>query len=171
MDESNTHSDIFIATVVLGLLTIFLISSLFGESTEPKTDLSQYSEQIQEIKEYQETLPVETHGEFVSTWMTVEATAYCTCEICCEEFSDGITATGRDASIAGVAVDPTIIPYYSRIDIPNINLGTNGNGSWLLADDCGGAIKGDRIDIRFTSHQAAREYGRRIVLIRVWRKQ
>ena len=99
----------------------------------------------------------------------VRATAYCPCDICCGGYADGITATGRDALTAGVAVDPTVIPLGSRIDIPHYNRGNNKNGSWILADDVGGAIKGRRIDVRFKTHEEALNWGVRNIIIRVHR--
>ena len=50
--------------------------------------------------------------------MTVKATGYCPCSICCGKYADGKTATWRDAQKAGVAVDPKVIPLGSHIDIP-----------------------------------------------------
>lgn len=108
-------------------------------------------------------------GDWVLRRMRVEATAYCPCEVCCGKFSDGKTATGRDASLPGIAVDPDVIPLGSRIEIPDCKL---CDGKWsVLADDVGGAIKGYRIDIRFQSHEEALEWGRKMVTIRVWTKR
>lgn len=101
----------------------------------------------------------------------VVATGYCPCRICCGEHADGKTATGRDASEPGIAVDPRIIPLGSHVDVPGVTLGPNGNGSWLLADDVGGAIKGNRIDIRFRTHEEALAWGVRTITIRVWLKE
>ncbi len=82
---------------------------------------------------------------------TVTATAYCPCAQCCGEWSDGITASGTTA-LEGrtIAVDPSAIPLGSDILI---------NGSWCVAEDTGGAIKGDRIDIYFDSHDEALAFG------------
>jgi 3D (Asp-Asp-Asp) domain-containing protein len=94
--------------------------------------------------------------------MTVVATGYCGCAICCD--GDGKTATGRDANLPGVAVDPDIIPLGSRLDVP-------GYGSWRLADDTGRLIKGGRVDLRFPTHAEARAYGKRTIRVRVWTKE
>lgn len=77
-------------------------------------------------------------------------TAYCACARCCGK-SDGITATGTVATQGRtVAVDPSVIPYGSRVII---------NGHTYVAEDCGGAIKTNRIDIFFDSHQEALNFG------------
>lgn len=82
-------------------------------------------------------------GEFIIT-------AYCPCEKCCGEWSDGITASGIPAEPGVVAVDPNIIPLGSTVII---------DGQQYLAADTGGAIKGNRIDIFAVSHDIALEYG------------
>lgn len=84
-------------------------------------------------------------------WQTFTLTAYCGCKKCCGK-NDRITATGTYA-IEGVtiAVDPTVIPYDSMVDIEGI--GT------FIAEDCGGAIKGNRIDIYFENHADALKFG------------
>ena len=104
-----------------------------------------------------------------STRVQVRAYGYCECSVCCDGFADGKTATGRNAQLAGVAVDPKVIPLGSRVDIPGYTRGTNGNGSWILADDVGGAIKGNVIDVRFKTHAEARAWGVRVIWIRVWK--
>jgi len=56
-----------------------------------------------------------------------------------------------------VAVDPTVIPLGTRLFIP-------GYGH-AVADDVGGAIKGNRIDIAFASHNEAMDFGRQQVTV------
>ena len=138
----------------------------------------QYKESQREISYLEEEpliiLPEETVEQIVdepsSKWIEVEATAYANSAEDCAPYFDGKTATGRDANLTGVAVDPKVIPLGSHIDIPNINLGVNGNGSWLLADDVGGSIVGRRIDIRFPTRKQALNFGRKKIKIRVWKK-
>ena len=77
-------------------------------------------------------------------------TAYCPCEKCCGK-SDGITATGAKVQQGvTVAVDPNVIPYGTELII---------NGHTYIAQDCGGAIKGNKIDIYFDSHAEALNFG------------
>ena len=77
-------------------------------------------------------------------------TAYCPCEKCCGE-NDGITASGTKAKQGRtVAVDPRYIPYGTEIII---------DGQTYIAEDCGGAIKGNRLDIYFDDHISAIEFG------------
>jgi len=83
-----------------------------------------------------------------SQTMTVKATAYCKCSICCNGWADGKTSTGTNANVPGIAVDPKVIPLGSTITLPD--------GTKLKADDVGGAIKKRRIDIRVTGKNAHR---------------
>lgn len=73
-------------------------------------------------------------------------TYYCSCEICCD-VETGITATGVPV-VEGrtIAVDPSVIPYGTQVII---------GGHVFTAEDCGGAIKGNRIDIYVNDHQKA----------------
>ena len=77
-------------------------------------------------------------------------TAYCSCKKCCGK-TDGITSTGTKATQGRtIAVDTKVIPYRSKVII---------NGKEYIAEDCGGAIKNNRIDIFFNNHQDALKFG------------
>ena len=77
-------------------------------------------------------------------------TAYCPCVACCGK-SDGITSTGVKAQAnRTIAVDPKIIPYGTVVEI---------GGNEYVAEDCGGAIKGNRIDVFFDTHAEALQFG------------
>jgi 3D (Asp-Asp-Asp) domain-containing protein len=98
-------------------------------------------------------------------WLTVRATAYCTCKRCCGPKAQGRTRTGRNAvGTKGIAVDPSVIALGSRLDVP-------GYGSWVLADDTGSAIVGDKIDLRMADHDTAKAFGVQELRIRVWTKE
>lgn len=81
-------------------------------------------------------------------------TCYCACTKCCKkQISDpqyGITSTGTRA-IEGrtIAVDPTVIPYGSKVFIEGLGL--------FIAEDCGSAIKNKKIDIFKQSHAEYRK--------------
>lgn len=78
-------------------------------------------------------------------------THYCQCSICCGPWANGITSTGVTATTnRTIAVDPTVIPYGSKVVI---------NGQVYVAEDCGGAIKNNRIDIYMGSHAEALNSG------------
>ena len=71
------------------------------------------------------------------------ATAYTHTDAGC----DMITATGTTVRTGTVAVDPTVIPYGTRMFI------VANDGSYIYgigtAEDCGGAIKNNRLDLYF----------------------
>lgn len=77
----------------------------------------------------------------------------------------GITATGIRAVYGVVAVDPRVIPLGTRLYI------TSTDGSYVYgyatAADTGGAIKGNRIDLCFSSRNEALCFGRRDVKVYV----
>jgi len=56
-----------------------------------------------------------------------------------------------------VAVDPNVIPLGTRLFIP-------GYG-YAIADDIGGSIKGNKIDLAFDSHGEAMQFGRQNVIV------
>lgn len=106
----------------------------------------EYAEQIEVEKIIKEEIstPKKNAGTF-------ELTAYCGCVNCCGK-SDGITATGTRATQGRtIAVDPKVIPYGSQVVI---------NGHTYIAEDCGGSIKSNKIDIYFENHQDALNFGR-----------
>lgn len=64
-----------------------------------------------------------------------------------------ITSTGRRPVVGRtIAVDPRVIPYGSRVYIPAL-------GRTYIAEDCGGAIKGNKIDVYLGSQAACRAFG------------
>lgn len=82
-------------------------------------------------------------------------TAYCPCMKCCGK-TDGITATGTTATEGRtIAVDPRVIPYGSTVTI----YFADGTSHTYTAEDCGGAIKENRIDVFFDNHQTALQFG------------
>lgn len=100
-----------------------------------------------------------------SKYITVTATAYCLCKKCTgKDIHDGKTATGTDARSPGIAVDPQVIVKGSRIDCSEYKR----QPTWCEADDVGGGIKGNHIDLRMNSHQEAKIFGVQKVNIRVW---
>lgn len=86
---------------------------------------------------------------------TVEATAYTHTDKGC----DRVTATGTTVHWGTVAVDPSRIPYGTRMFI------VANDGSYVYgiatAEDCGGDIKGDRMDLYMPSYEQCRQFGRR----------
>lgn len=92
--------------------------------------------------------------------MDVVATAYCPCAKCCGK-SDGITATGVKAKANHtIAADPSVLPYGTEI--------VCGLGEFVV-EDCGGMVKGNKIDIFFNDHQEAVEFG--VKELTIWVKE
>ena len=87
--------------------------------------------------------------------MQVRATGYTHTDAGC----DRITATGTTVRIGTVAVDPRYIPYGTRMFI------VSNDGSYIygisVAEDCGGAIKKDRVDLYFPTTRECFQFGRR----------
>ena len=86
-----------------------------------------------------------------NTKMTVSATAYS---------GDGITSTMIKPYWGVIAVDPSVIPYGSLVYIPCFD-------KYFLAEDCGGAIIGKRIDIFMNSEAKCRKWGKRTIEIEI----
>jgi 3D (Asp-Asp-Asp) domain-containing protein len=65
-----------------------------------------------------------------------------------------------------IAVDPKVIPLGSRVYVQY----PDGHGDYAVAEDTGGAIKGNRIDIAMRSHDQANHFGIQNVKVYVVKK-
>lgn len=149
-----------VTTVVVGV--VFAVGFVFGRYGKAAPSLEvieqvQYQseappEKVESTEPVEDTETVEDTEERPQYYeMTVNATAYCPCESCSEGYGR-MTATGVYAEAGRtIAVDPTVIPYGSEVII---------NGHTYIAEDCGGAIKGNDVDIFFDTHEEVSEFGR-----------
>lgn len=78
-------------------------------------------------------------------------TGYCPCKQCSEGWGRR-TSTGSIATSGHtIAVDPCVIPYGSKVMI---------NGIIYTAEDRGGGVKGNHVDIFFDTHAQTRQHGK-----------
>ncbi|MFG0305200.1 MAG: 3D domain-containing protein [Phycisphaerales bacterium JB040] len=97
-------------------------------------------------------------------WMTV--TGYSPDERSCGEFADGQTATLHSVWTNGmrlVAADPKLLEYGTMLTVPGY-----ADETIVPVLDCGGAIKGARLDVLFATHEQALRWGVREVPVVVW---
>lgn len=91
------------------------------------------------------------------SWRVVRmrVTAYCPCSKCCGEFSDGITACNYRIQDGDrfVAADKRY-PFGTEMIIPGYNASKP-----VQVKDRGGAIKNDKLDVFFNTHEQALAWG------------
>ena len=136
--------------IILG----FVVGFIFGCATTTAS-----VEQVAEVVAVQEiALVKDVSTEIIedtpeTTSIHCKLTAYC-CENyphICNDGDSTKTATGTTPTPGRtVAVDPTVIPYGSEVTI---------NGHTYIAEDCGGAVKGNRVDVLFATHEEALNFG------------
>jgi len=93
--------------------------------------------------------------------LKMEVTAYCPCKKCCGKGARGITASGARISHNDglfVAADTTLLPFRTKLLIPGY-----ASGKAVPVLDRGGAIKGNRLDVFFPTHEQALKWGRRTI--------
>lgn len=103
-------------------------------------------------RERLEDLARRTHKE------VFRITGYCSCIECCGKWSSEVTGVESRTSSGTIpkqgrtiAVDTSVIPYGTEVII---------NGVSYIAEDTGGGIKGNCIDIYFNNHQDAVNWGK-----------
>ena len=139
--------------LVLALITAFAFGYLCGllfvyEEVKVEDEIMVYEPEteimvVQELVQEEKAPDVISLGEF-------KITAYCPCVECSGGWGYK-TSTGAKATEGRtIAVDPKVIPYGSEVVI---------DGHTYRAEDCGGLIKGNRIDIFFESHEEVDAYG------------
>lgn len=136
----NMYYFILLGSVIVCIAIGFLFGRLSANAAKPSADETEPS-----IVAVSPEPPEWTSlGEF-------KLTGYCTCSECCDGYADGYTATMTTATPGRtIAVDPTVIPYGTEVKI---------NGDIFIAEDCGEAIKGNRIDMLCANHELAEKFG------------
>ena len=126
----------------------FEIRKTYIKKPEPKVITVKSTDNLQTPK-------MKSLGTYIST-------AYCTENYphICNNGNASTTATGTVPTPGRtIAVDPNIISYGTKVMI---------NGHTYIAEDCGGGIKGNRVDIVFKTHEEALQYGRQTVEVFIY---
>ena len=158
-------ADRFTQIATAGVLALFAVACMFagcsfnsdGYEPIPPVGLNSSATQketdstIREIRTVEPTTEREETRPAYLDMGKFKLTAYCSCKQCCGIWADGITATGT-IPVQGrtIAVDEDVIPYGSEVII---------NGQIYIAEDTGGSIIGNHIDIYFDSHEEAEAFG------------
>lgn len=102
----------------------------------------------------------------VARTIRMEVTAYSPDARSCGKFADGITASGYSVWTNGmklVAADTRVLPFNTLVSIPGYN-----NGRPVPVLDRGGAIKGNKLDLLYPTHEQALQFGRKHLTVTVW---
>lgn len=147
------------------MLVLSMPTQISDASDKPTTELKVVNVTLIQpeptVTLYEVPIVTEPQSQLISLG-EFKITAYCSCEICCEQYALNrpTDENGNEIVIGSigqvltpqysVAVDPSVIPYGTELYF---------NGNTYKAHDCGGAIKQNRIDVYFDSHQDAIEWG------------
>ena len=146
-------------TLAAPLRTLFnqfgLIIEWDGENREiivKIPDEANYTEGLEEFAAYQPQADDRIYlGNF-------RISHYCACSKCCGPYVGKTAWGGKLTPGYTIAVDPSVIGKLSTVEIDGYGV--------RVAEDCGGAIKGNRIDVAVSSHAEAMELG--VVYKDVW---
>lgn len=141
MGSSNLIKTYILIAFMLPLLLLFMALPLTAKDDAP---IAQNTVQAETEATTPETKPQYTPLEAI-------VTAYCPCKRCSDEWGRQTASGVLAQSNRTIAVDTTVIPFGTIVKI---------NGKEYVAEDRGGAIKGNRIDIYFDSHEEALKFGK-----------
>jgi len=138
-----------IRRIIIIFFLIMLIPVKCRACSEVELLMDSFMEYCMNNKEYKDLKRVRTKHELIGVF---EITAYCPCSYCCGK-SDGRTASGVIATANHtIAADLNQFSFGDEVVI---------NGGKYVVEDSGGAIRGNKIDMFFSSHSEALQYGRR----------
>ena len=149
--KHNTITTVILAIVCVGLVTLSIIQNIqynkmLKQQTEKYTELM--IEQQPDIQDF----PNRKLGRFTLSWYSPK-------ELGKTSPSQLKTSTGTTPKEGRtIAVDPKVIPYGSIVYIQDYG--------YYIAEDCGGDIKSNRIDVFTASHENAIQQGKKVA--NVW---
>ena len=148
------------------VLAIILVAiTVFCNGFKPTNTYAQESNsntRIEEMTNQRKVIDVKRNNTGTSTNITVNGKTYKARKMQVKATAYAghqLTSTGGYAKVnRTIAVDPRIIPYGSKIYIPELNyIG--------VAEDCGSAIKQNRIDIFMATESQCIQWGIRNITI------
>ena len=145
-----------VVTVILAFVCASLLgidiyqNNQFNKMLQKQTD--KYTELMIAQQPDMQELPFQKLGRFKLSWYSPK-------ELGKEKPEQLHTSTGKIPKEGRtIAVDPKVIPYGSIVYIQDYGL--------FVAEDCGGAIKQNRIDVFTTNHSKAIQMGHKVA--HVW---
>lgn len=110
---------------------------------------------------------------------TMRVTGYCDCGRCCnwertclmtpvsasgvnkgKPKQVGVTASGAPVRVGTVAADGDLFPFGTIVYVEGYGYGR--------VEDRGALIKGNRLDLYFPTHRAAKSWGARMIKVKIW---
>ena len=123
------------------------------ETVHAETEPAAEAEIPAEAGTLQETEEAEdADGEWVSLGDDWVITYYCPLECCNDQWAWQTSTQSPMQLHHTIAVDPSVIPYYTHVRIGGLDYE-------YVAEDCGGGIKGKRIDVLVDNCTLANELG------------
>lgn len=134
---------------MLILVTVILGSYLAQKTFKPAVKKAKASSEMIEVVLLQ---PAKPKAEKI---INMKVTAYCPCKKCCGKYADGITASGYKIQSGDkfLAADKRY-PFGTKMIVPGY-----ADNKPVKVLDRGGAIKGNRLDVFFPTHQEALNWG------------
>lgn len=156
-EQRKADESALFAAACLGATVILIVVSILATSAQAVEASPEGSSAV--IEEYDPAWDIPAMESAVCNDVFLgeyTLTAYCACSRCCGVWANGCTATGALATEGRtIAVDPKVIPYGSRV----LLIWPDGTQHSYVAEDCGGGVNGNHIDVFFNSHQVARVFG------------
>jgi len=149
--KHNTITTVILAVVCAGLVGLSIVQNVqFRKMLDKQTE--KYTEMMIEAQPDIQDFPNRKLGRFTLSWYSPK-------ELGKTSASQLRTSTGTTPKEGRtIAVDPKVIPYGSIVYIQDYG--------YYIAEDCGGDIKSNRIDVFTASHENAIQQGKKVA--NVW---
>jgi len=167
MNYETKWAPIFI-TLILGSILIFAGIMKGVEERKLEEAKEETSQTIDKLLDALENTVVGSESNTEPNaveWETIvmNVSAYCPCEICCNGWSQIPVSSGKRKTASGHIVKegdkfiaaPKNYNFGTEMIIPGYN-----KGRIVKVRDRGGAIKGNKLDVYFDTHQEALQFGR-----------
>lgn len=138
------------AVLILGSFAVKKICKSINDVRLKQEKISQQVEDLHVIGHG--SIPYKRYaGKFIATF-------YCPCEKCVGKKKEIKTSIGNiPHANRTIAVDSNVIPLNSIVYIKDLG--------FFVAEDTGGAIKGNKVDIYVSNHEQAKKLGKKEVQI------
>lgn len=156
-EQRKADESALIAAACLGATVILIVVAILATSAQAVESSPEESSVVSEEYDPAWDIPAMESAVCDDVFLgEFTLTAYCPRRCCCGKWASGYTATGTLATEGRtIAVDPKVIPYGSHV----LLIWPDGTQHSYIAEDCGGGVNGNHIDVFFNDHQAARYFG------------